>query len=93
MTSLFVTHDQEEAFEVADRVVVMNRARIEQVGTPDEAYHRPASSFVYDFLGHVNHLRGDLRGASSGWETSPIPCPPTPPSTGSAPSPTSARTK
>ena len=62
VTSLFVTHDQEEAFEVADRVVVMNRARIEQVGTPDEVYDRPASSFVYDFLGHVNHLRGDLRG-------------------------------
>src|SRR5439155_18133951 len=57
VTSVFVTHDQEEAFEVADRVVVMNRARIEQVGTPDEVYDRPASSFVYDFLGHVNHLR------------------------------------
>jgi sulfate transport system ATP-binding protein len=62
VTSIFVTHDQEEAFEVADRVVVMNRARIEQVGTPDDVYDRPATSFVYDFLGNVNHLRGDLRG-------------------------------
>jgi sulfate transport system ATP-binding protein len=57
VTSIFVTHDQEEAFEVADRVVVMNRARIEQVGTPDEVYDDPATPFVYDFLGHVNHFR------------------------------------
>jgi sulfate transport system ATP-binding protein len=58
VTSIFVTHDQEEAFEVADRVVVMNQARIEQIGTPDEVYDHPASSFVYDFLGNVNHFRG-----------------------------------
>ena len=56
VTSVFVTHDQEEALEVADRVVIMNRGRIEQVGTPDEVYERPASPFVLEFLGHVNHL-------------------------------------
>jgi len=60
MTSLLVTHDQEEALEVADRVVVMNQARIEQVGTPTEVFHQPASEFVIDFLGHVNVFRGRL---------------------------------
>ncbi len=54
VTSLFVTHDQEEALEVADRIVVMNQGRIEQVGTPAEVYHRPATAFVYHFLGDVN---------------------------------------
>jgi sulfate transport system ATP-binding protein len=58
VTSVFVTHDQEEALEVSDRVAVMNRGKIEQVGTPDEVYHRPASSFVYNFLGNVNLFHG-----------------------------------
>ena len=56
VTSVFVTHDQDEALEVADRVVVMNHGRIEQVGTPDEIYDRPATKFVLEFLGHVNHF-------------------------------------
>jgi sulfate transport system ATP-binding protein len=60
VTSVFVTHDQEEALEVADRVVVMNEGRVEQVGTPDEVYERPASEFVYRFLGDVNLFHGRL---------------------------------
>ncbi|MBC7369660.1 MAG: sulfate ABC transporter ATP-binding protein [Undibacterium sp.] len=57
LTTLFVTHDQEEALEIADEVVIMNQAKIEQVGTPQEVYDRPASPFVYQFLGNVNVLR------------------------------------
>ena len=49
ITSVFVTHDQEEALDVADRIVVMNEGRIEQMGTPEEVYENPASPFVYDF--------------------------------------------
>ena len=56
ITSVFVTHDQEEALELADRVVVMNSGRVEQVGTPGEVYDHPASPFVYDFLGNVNRF-------------------------------------
>lgn len=58
VTSVFVTHDQEEALEVADLVVVMNEGRIEQVGTPDEVFHQPANPFVMDFLGNVNLFHG-----------------------------------
>ncbi|HET7158019.1 MAG TPA: sulfate ABC transporter ATP-binding protein, partial [Burkholderiales bacterium] len=54
VTSLFVTHDQEEALEVSDRVVVMNHAVIEQIGTPEQVFHHPATEFVMDFLGNVN---------------------------------------
>jgi sulfate transport system ATP-binding protein len=58
MTSVFVTHDQEEAFEVADKVVVMNHGRIEQSGTPREVFDQPANAFVMDFLGNVNVFHG-----------------------------------
>ena len=58
VTSVFVTHDQEEALEVADRVVVMNRGRVEQVGSPLEVFDHPATSFVMGFLGHVNIFHG-----------------------------------
>ncbi len=54
ITSIFVTHDQEEALEVADRVVVMNKGKIEQIGSPDEVYATPATPFVYQFIGNVN---------------------------------------
>lgn len=62
LTSVFVTHDQEEALEVADRVVLMNEGCIEQIGTPQEVYDHPATPFVYHFLGNVNVLKGMLRG-------------------------------
>ena len=58
VTSVLVTHDQEEALEVADRVVVMNQARIEQVGSPEEVFHKPATEFVMSFLGQVNVFHG-----------------------------------
>lgn len=58
VTSIFVTHDQEEALEVADRVVVINKGRIEQEGTPQQVWDNPASPFVYGFLGDVNLFHG-----------------------------------
>ena len=58
LTSVFVTHDQEEALEVADRVVVVNHGRIEQVGEPGQVYDHPATPFVYEFLGNVNRFDG-----------------------------------
>lgn len=57
LTTLFVTHDQEEALELADQVVVMRNARIEQVGDPQTVYDQPRSPFVYEFLGNVNKLQ------------------------------------
>jgi sulfate transport system ATP-binding protein len=60
LTSVFVTHDQEEALEVADRVVVVNRGRIEQVGAPGDVYDHPATPFVYEFLGNVNLFEGRI---------------------------------
>ena len=60
ITSVFVTHDQEEALEVADRIAVMNKGRIEQLGTPEEVYEHPANPFVYNFLGNVNLFHGRM---------------------------------
>ena len=60
VTSVFVTHDQEEALEVSDRVVIMNEGRVEQSGTPEEVYERPATPFVYGFLGDVNLFHGRI---------------------------------
>lgn len=60
VTSVFVTHDQEEALEVADRIVVMNKGKIEQAGTPDQVYENPATPFVLNFLGNVNMFHGRM---------------------------------
>jgi sulfate transport system ATP-binding protein len=73
---VFVTHDQEEALELADRVVVMRNGRIEQVGTPEAIYRHPSSSFVYEFIGRANSLSGEYGdgrfrpdGCSLHWNT------------------------
>ncbi len=64
ITTLFVTHDQEEALEVADRVAILRDGKIEQIGTPEEIYDHPASPFVYDFLGNVNLFSGRVNEGS-----------------------------
>jgi sulfate/thiosulfate transport system ATP-binding protein len=61
VTSLFVTHDQEEAFEVADKIVVMNNGRVEQSGSPADVFEHPANAFVMDFLGNVNVFPAQLK--------------------------------
>jgi len=61
VTTVFVTHDQEEAFEMADQVVVMNHGKIEQIGTPQAVFDKPATSFVMDFLGNVNVFHGRVQ--------------------------------
>ena len=67
MTSVFVTHDQEEAFEVADHVVVFHQGKIEQLGTPREVFERPATPFVMDFLGNVNVFSGRVQNGKAVW--------------------------
>lgn len=62
VTTIFVTHDQEEALEVADRVVIMNKGNIEQTGSPEDIWAHPANPFVYGFLGNVNFFHGQARG-------------------------------
>ena len=64
ITSLYVTHDQEEALAISDRVIVMNGGRIEQIGSPEEIYNRPRSRFVADFVGSANLIQGQVRGPS-----------------------------
>jgi sulfate transport system ATP-binding protein len=65
LTSVFVTHDQEEALELADRVVVMNEGRIEQQGSPEEVFEHPATSFVMNFLGSVNIFHGRVESGKA----------------------------
>jgi sulfate transport system ATP-binding protein len=64
ITTLFVTHDQEEALEVSDRVAILRAGKIEQIGTPEQIYDHPASPFVYDFLGNVNLFHGRFQEGS-----------------------------
>lgn len=64
VTTIFVTHDQEEALELADRVAVLNQGRIEQVGTPDEVHDRPATAFVAGFVGEANRFEGQALGGA-----------------------------
>jgi sulfate transport system ATP-binding protein len=75
ITSIFVTHDQEEALEVADRVVLMNQGRVVQIGAPEEVYRQPGTPFVFSFLGAVNlfHGRVDGEGVRVGEELLPRP--------------------
>jgi len=75
MTSVFVTHDQEEAFELADTVVVMNHGKIEQQGTPDDVFDHPATPFVMDFLGNVNVYHGRVENGRAFWHGIPIDYP------------------
>ena len=65
VTSLFVTHDQEEALEVSDEIVIFNKGKVEQTGTPDEVYNKPANPFVLGFLGHVNIFHGRITGGQA----------------------------
>ncbi|MEQ4673886.1 sulfate/thiosulfate ABC transporter ATP-binding protein CysA [Providencia vermicola] len=62
-TSVFVTHDQEEAMEVADRIVVMSQGHIEQVGTPNDIWQRPETRFVLEFMGEVNQISAQIKGS------------------------------
>ena len=69
MTFVFVTHDQSEALTMSDRIAVMNRGRVEQVGSPQDVYERPDTAFVASFLGAMNRLRGHFAGPASGKST------------------------
>lgn len=75
LTTVFVTHDQEEAFEVADRVVVMRGGRIEQTGTPQEVFDHPATPFVMDFLGNVNVFHGRVENGVALMGRLQVACP------------------
>jgi len=65
ITSVYVTHDQEEALAISDRVIVMNVGVIEQIGTPEEIYNKPRSRFVADFVGSANLIAGRVRPGSA----------------------------
>jgi sulfate transport system ATP-binding protein len=73
LASVFVTHDQDEALEVADRVVVMNDGGVEQAGSPDEVFHRPRTEFVMSFLGNVNRFHGRAEAGHVSFATLAMP--------------------
>jgi sulfate transport system ATP-binding protein len=75
VTSIFVTHDQEEAFEVADQVVLVNHGRVEQAGTPQQVFEHPASAFVMDFLGEVNVFHARLENGRARVAGAELPYP------------------
>ncbi|MDQ0189584.1 ABC transporter ATP-binding protein [Alicyclobacillus cycloheptanicus] len=75
ITSIFVTHDQEEALEIADRVLVMNQGKVEQLGTPEEVYESPASLFVANFVGEANHYAGTAKGGRVAFGPMQVPAP------------------
>ena len=75
LTSVFVTHDQDEAMELADRVLVMNEGRVEQIGTPDEVFHNPETEFVMNFLGQVNQFHGRVEGGKIHFATLSLDAP------------------
>ena len=74
ITSLYVTHDQEEALAISDRVIVMNGGRIEQIGSPEDIYNRPRSRFVADFVGSANLIKGKVRGPSGKNQDADVRC-------------------
>jgi iron(III) transport system ATP-binding protein len=68
ITTVFVTHDQSEAMSISDKIIVMNRGRVEQVGTPLEIYQKPSSEFIAGFVGFVNILEGAVKSIGKGSE-------------------------
>jgi sulfate/thiosulfate transport system ATP-binding protein len=83
-TSLFITHDQEEALELADRIVIMNEGKIEQIGKSDEVYEHPSNFFVYHFIGNVNLFHGRIEGNMARVGNFSISLPDQPPADSSA---------
>ncbi len=76
ITSIFVTHDQEEALDLADRVIVLQKGKVEQIGTPEEIYDRPATEFVASFVGSINVLSGEVKDGQVGLGTLAVQAPP-----------------
>ena len=72
-TTVFVTHDQEEALELADRVAVLNKGKLQQVGTPDDIYDRPATPFVYAFIGDSSSLPIEVRSGAALYDSAALP--------------------
>jgi sulfate transport system ATP-binding protein len=76
ITSVFVTHDQEEAMDLADRVIVLHRGKVEQIGTPEEIYDKPATEFVASFVGSINVLKGEVKEGKAALGSLAVHAPP-----------------